>query len=148
MAKALRKSSKNIPKLSRELCDKMLKDLERARRPKLEAIKCSLDNTIYSPSLGYLKPSGKMVKTELNVSSVQKLARTAFILNMMLENLEVGGVHTKREFYYIAKGYAKANKELKPLDFTDQSESDSIINFICDLLEIYREEFNCYGYCN
>ena len=42
----------DIPKLSRELCNKMLADLENARRPVLEAIKCSLDNSRYNPKVG------------------------------------------------------------------------------------------------
>jgi DNA topoisomerase-6 subunit A len=54
-------------------------------------------------------------------------------------------VHTKREYYYIAKGAIKANPALKPLDFDDQDESDSTIDFICELLECYREEVNCYA---
>jgi DNA topoisomerase-6 subunit A len=34
---------------------------------------------------------------------------------------------------------------LKPLDFEDQTESDSIIDFIGDMLEVYREELNCFA---
>ena len=47
--------------------------------------------------------------------------------------------------YYIAKGEVKHNKWLKPIDFADQSESDATIDFICELLECYREEMNCYA---
>ena len=57
----------------------MLKDLEKAKRPVLSAIKCSLDNSDYDSRKGYLTPSGKMVATELNASSVQKMARTVFL---------------------------------------------------------------------
>ena len=68
-----------IPKLSKDLCNKMLTDLENARRPVLEAIKCSLDNSRYNPKVGYLTPGDKMVKSELNVASVQKMSRAIFI---------------------------------------------------------------------
>jgi len=47
--------------------------------------------------------------------------------------------------YYMAKGLVKSNPEIKPIDFDDQPESDSIIDFITDLLEVYREEINCYA---
>lgn len=135
----------DIPKLSKSLCSQLLTDLEHARRPVLEAIKCSLDNAIYSPRVGYLTPGDKMVRTELNVSSVQKMSRAIFLLEILLRNLETGAVNTKRELYYIAKGEVKHHPELKPLDFNDQSESDSIIDFICEMLVCYREDLNCFA---
>ena len=67
------------------------------------------------------------------------------MLEVLLRNIETGAVNTKRELYYIAKGEVKHNKWLKPIDFADQSESDSTIDFICELLECYREEMNCYA---
>jgi DNA topoisomerase VI subunit A len=134
-----------IPELSKTLCNRLLGDLEGARRPVLEAIKCSLDNSKYSPSVGFLTPGPKKVRTELNVSSVQKMSRAIFILEILLRNLETGAVNTKRELYYISKGEIKHNPELKPLDFADQVESDAIIDFICEMLECYREELNCFA---
>ncbi|MBY0369665.1 DNA topoisomerase VI [bacterium] len=138
-------STDSIPHLSEKLCLRLLTDLENARRPVLEAIKCSLDNAFYTPKLGYLTPGDKRVRTELNVSSVQKMSRAIFLLEILLRNLETGAVNTKRELYYISKGEIKHNPDLKPLDFADQSESDSIIDFICEMLECYREELNCFA---
>lgn len=135
----------SIPVLSKDLCNRLLSDLENAKRPVLEAIKCSLDNSNYSQKVGYLTPGSKMVRSELNVSSVQKMSRAIFLLEILLRNLETGAVNTKRELYYIAKGEVKHNSELKPLDFQDQTESDSIIDFICEMLECYREELNCFA---
>jgi len=139
------KRAKDIPKLSKELCERMLRDLEGARRPVLEATKCSLDNSLYNPKVGFLTPGEKMVRTELNVSSVQKMSRSIFMLEILLRNLEVGAVNTKRELYYIAKGEVKHNPHLRPLDFQEQDESDSIVDFICEMMEIYREEVNCFA---
>jgi len=134
-----------IPQVSKELCNRLLGDLENARRPVLEAIKCSLDNSEYSQKVGYLTPGSKKVRTELNVASVQKMSRAIFLLEILLRNIDTGAVNTKRELYYISKGEVKHNPELGPLDFQDQSESDSIIDFICEMLECYREELNCYA---
>lgn len=141
----VRELNKDIPKEARELCDEMLADLEKAKRPVLEAIKCALDNSFYSPKVGYLTPGKKTVKTELNVSSVQKMARTIFLLEVLLGNLASGAVNTKREIYYISKGLVRSNPNFKPLDFDDQPESDSVIDFICDMLQVYREEMNCFA---
>ncbi|MFS4457987.1 DNA topoisomerase VI [Bdellovibrio sp. HCB2-146] len=135
----------DIPKEARLLADKMLKDLENSKRPVLEAVKTSLDNSLYNSKVGYLTPGDKVVRTELNVSSVQKLARVVFMLEILLRNLEIGSVNTKRELYYICKGLIKGDKRYKPLDFDDQPESDAIIDFIGDMLEVYREELNCFA---
>lgn len=141
----VRELTKDIPKEAHIICDQMLKDLENSKRPFLEAIKCSLDNSNYSPKVGYLTPGDKKVITELNVSSVQKMARMVFLLEILLRNMDIGSVNTKREIYYIAKGMVKSEKGLKALDFNDQNESDGIIDYICDLLEVYREEMNCFA---
>jgi DNA topoisomerase-6 subunit A len=141
----IRKLTKDIPKEARLLCDTMLSELENANRPVLEAVKCSLDNSNYNPKVGYLTPGDKRVRTELNVSSVQKMARVIFMLERLLMKLETNSAHTKRELYYIAKGEVKSNPHLKPLDFANQDESDSIIDFIGDMLEVYREELNCFA---
>jgi DNA topoisomerase-6 subunit A len=59
--------------------------------------------------------------------------------------LKSGAVNTKREIYYISKGLVKSNPAYKPLDFDDQPESDSVIDFICDMMQVYREEMNCFA---
>ena len=135
----------DIPKEAKNLAEKMLKDLENSKRPYLEAVKTSLDNAEYNFKVGYLTPLDKMVRTELNVSSVQKLARVVFMLEILLRNLDIGAVNTKRELYYICKGLIKGDGKYRPLDFEDQTESDSIIDFIGDMLEVYREELNCFA---
>jgi DNA topoisomerase-6 subunit A len=142
-----RKAKVNIDIVNQclRLCDGMLGDLEKAKRPILKATKCSLDNSNYDHRLGYLTPGDKIVSTELNVSSVKKMSRSVFILEILLRNLEIGSVHTKRELYYISKGEIKHNPLLKALDFTDQDESDETIDFICEMLEAYREEMNCFA---
>src|SRR6185312_2685780 len=142
---SIRELKINIPKEAQILCEKMLSDLEKSKRPVLEAVKTSLDNSIYDSKVGFLTAGDKMVRTELNVSSVQKLARVVFMLEILLRNLHIGSVNTKRELYYICKGMIKNNARLKPLDFDDQPESDAIIDFIGDMLQVYREELNCFA---
>ena len=141
----IRKLTKDIPKEARLLCDTMLSELESANRPVLEAVKCALDNSFYNPKVGYLTPGDKRVRTELNVSSVQKMARVIFMLDQLLTMIETNTIHTYREYYYIAKGEVKAQKNLKPLDFSSQEECDAVIDFVGDMLEVYREELNCFA---
>jgi DNA topoisomerase-6 subunit A len=142
---SIRELKIDIPKEAKILAERMLSDLEKSKRPVLEAVKTSLDNSYYNPKVGYLQAGDKRVRTELNVSSVQKLARVVFMLEILLRNLDIGSVNTKRELYYISKGLIKGNTRLKPLDFEDQPESDAIIDFIGDMLQVYREELNCFA---
>lgn len=139
------KENSSLPKISKELCHRLLTDLERAKSPVLRVTKCSLDNAEYDHKVGYLTPGPKKVATELNVSSVKKMSRAIFMLEILLRNIDSGAVNTKRELYYISKGEMKHHLNLKPLDFADQDESDETIDFICEMLECYREEFNCYA---
>ncbi|MFN7825960.1 MAG: DNA topoisomerase VI [Pseudobdellovibrionaceae bacterium] len=141
----IRELDLDIPKTAKMIAEKMLSDLEKSKRPVLEAVKTSLDNSFYNPKVGYLTAGDKVVKTELNVSSVQKLARVVFMLEILLRNLDIGSVNTKRELYYISKGLIKGDGRLKALDFDDQPESDAIIDFIGDMLRVYREELNCFA---
>lgn len=145
MVRKSKLSDFSVLDVSKDVCEKLLSDLERAKRPVLKATKCALDNCLYNPKVGYLVAGDKEVATELNVSSVKKMSRTIFMLELILRNIEVGAINTKRELYYISKGEIKHNKELKPLDFEDQNESDAVIDFIGELLEVYREELNCYA---
>ena len=59
------------------------------------------------------------------------MSRAVFMLDILMRNLESGSVNTKRELYYICKGLLKQSKDLLPLDFQEQSESDSIVDFLC-----------------
>lgn len=147
MAKLIKVRDLNIdiPREAKRIAEMMLTDLEKSRRPVLEAVKTSLDNSYYNPKIGFLQYGDKTVRTELNVSSVQKLARVVFLLEILLRNLDIGAVNTKRELYYIAKGLIRGNNKMRPLDFEDQNESDSIIDFIGDMLRVYREELNCFA---
>lgn len=137
------KNDSEIISLGKNLCEKMLSDLEKAQRPVLKATKCALDNSFYNPKVGFLTPGDKKVTSELNVSSVKKMTRAMFMLEILLRNVEISNINTKRELYYVAKGLVKHDSKLRPLDFNEQGESDSVIDFICEMLEAYREEMNC-----
>ena len=103
MVKYKTREKSEVTRLAKTMCDGLLLELEKAKRPVLKATKCSLDNSIYSPALGYLTPGGKKVRTELNVSSVKKMSRAIFMLEILLRNIDIGGVNTKRELYYICR---------------------------------------------
>jgi DNA topoisomerase-6 subunit A len=137
------KKDSEVISLGKDLCEKMLADLEKAKRPILMATKCSLDNSTYSNKVGYLTPGPKKVSSELNASSVKKMTRAIFMLEILLRNVEISNINTKRELYYVAKGLVKHDAKLRALDFQDQDESDAVIDFICEMIEAYREELNC-----
>ena len=138
-----KKTDAEVIRLGHELCEKMLFDLERAKRPRLAATKCSLDNSQYNSKIGFLTPGNKKVQSELNATSVKKISRAIFMLEILLRNVEISNINTKRELYYVAKGLIKHESKMRPLDFQDQDESDGVIDFICEMIEAYREELNC-----
>lgn len=61
MAKLLsvRELKIDIPKEAKIIADKMLRDLENSKRPVLEAVKTTLDNSYYNSKVGYLTPGKK-----------------------------------------------------------------------------------------
>ena len=136
---------RSIPERVEAVCRSALRDLQRKKPPVFQAVKCSLDNAHYDFQRGYLVSKGKKVSSELNVSSVQKISRSAFMMEILLNNLKSGAVNTKRELYYIAKGVIKGDSFYRPLDFDGQNDSDAVIDFICDMFEVYREEMNCFA---
>jgi len=141
--KRVAKKDTEIIGMGKEMCEYILSDLEKAKRPVLQATKCALDNSFYNAKVGYLTPGNKKVSSELNVSSVKKISRAIFMLEILLRNVEISNINTKRELYYVAKGLVKHDSKLRALDFQDQDESDSVIDFICEMMEAYREELNC-----
>ena len=145
IAKRSKPKKEEIINKTRALCKNSLNRLKAKKPPVFQAIKCSLDNSDYNSKLGYLVSKGKKVSSELNVSSVQKISRSVFMMDILLTNIGTGAVNTKRELYYIAKGMIKGDSFYSPLDFDGQTDSDSIIDFICDMFEVYREEMNCFA---
>ncbi len=43
----------DVTKLSVAMCERLLADLEKAKRPVLKATKCALDNCLYDPKVGF-----------------------------------------------------------------------------------------------
>jgi DNA topoisomerase VI subunit A len=62
---SIRELKIDIPKEAKNMAESMLSDLEKSKRPILEAVKTSLDNSFYNPKVGYLTPGDKVVRTEL-----------------------------------------------------------------------------------
>ena len=101
-----RKDKTAIIKQANDLCQGMLQRLEKARSPLLQSIKCSLDNSDYDPRVGYLVPKGKMVTSELNVSSVQKITRTVFFLEILFKKHSLWiSKHKKGNLLYRQRSY-------------------------------------------
>lgn len=142
---SLDSDNKELYTKAKALCLKMIIDLKNGKKPKLEAVKCSLDNAIYDTKLHYLRPGDKVITTELSVNSIKKLTRTIVVLDILLENSLSGYVMSRRELYYLIKSYSKNDKSLKVIDVTDQKETDEIIDFICEMLEILKEQLNVFS---
>ena len=47
------RTQSGIEKVAETICARMFADLERAKRPVISATKCSLDNAVYNPKVGF-----------------------------------------------------------------------------------------------
>lgn len=142
---SLDQDNKELFKKAKDICLQMIEDLKAGRKPKLEAVKCALDNAIYDEKLHILRAGSKLVTTELNVNSIKKLTRTIVVLDVLLENSMSNLVMSRRELYYLIKSYSKNDSTLKAIEVTDQKETDEIIDFICEILEILKEQLNVFS---
>lgn len=138
-------NDKYIENQIKKICQEIISDLEQAKKPVIESIKQSIDNAIYNPKKGILEPGDKKNKVELNVSSIKKLTRMLLVAELLLQNVKMGVVNSKREIYYRIKNSLKGDIRNKEINFESQDECDAVIDEICAALSLFREDLNCYS---
>ncbi|RYF43078.1 MAG: hypothetical protein EOO38_19125 [Cytophagaceae bacterium] len=92
---AVRELKIDIPKEARILAERMLKDLENSKRPVLEAVKTSLDNSFYNSIKELLNPEGIMV---VQSTSPYVAPKSFWTVNKTLES---AGLHTVPYHNYV-----------------------------------------------
>lgn len=93
----------------------------------------SLSNVKYHAKKGYFEMLGKVKKRTLTVSTVKAFAQTLKMMALSKELIETDDMATKREAYYISKNWGKAG-------FTEQPESDAIMDDVEAMFEVNREQ--------
>ena len=120
---------KKIAETAREIHGKILK----SKSPTMVTPVRSLSNVKYQAKTGYFEMLGKNKHRTLTVGTVKTFAQTLKMMARSKELIGADDMATKREAYYISKNWGKAG-------FTEQSESDTIMDDVEAMFGVNREQ--------
>ena len=120
---------KKIAETAREIHGKILK----SKSPTMVTPVRSLSNVKYQAKTGYFEMLGKNKHRTLTVGTVKTFAQTLKMMALSKELIGADDMATKREAYYISKNWGKAG-------FTEQSESDTIMDDVEAMFGVNREQ--------
>jgi DNA topoisomerase VI subunit A len=119
----------DIKNIAREIYKKVLE----RETPSVESPLRSLQNVEYNKEDGYFKMIGKMKERSLTASTIKTFAQTLRMMNLSKNVVETKDIATKREAYYVSKNWGDAR-------FTEQTESDSVMDDVEAMLLVNREQ--------
>ncbi|MBN1826530.1 MAG: DNA topoisomerase IV subunit A [Candidatus Eisenbacteria bacterium] len=93
----------------------------------------SLQNVSYHPDKGFFEIKGRTKERTLTVTTVKTFAQTLRMMALSKELVETDDIATKREAYYVSKNWEEAR-------FTEQPESDTVIEDVEALFRVNREQ--------
>jgi DNA topoisomerase VI subunit A len=102
-------------------------------KPSLKFPIRSLANVRYRPKVGFFELKGRKKERTLTVGTVKTFAQTLRMMALSKELIEQDDIATKREAYYVSKNWDQAR-------FTEQTESDTVIDDVEALFEVNREQ--------
>ncbi len=105
----------------------------RSKSPTMVTPVRSLSNVKYQAKIGYFEMLGKRKQRTLTVSTVKTFAQTLKMMSLAKQLIGTNDMATKREAYYISKNWGKAG-------FSEQSESDTIMDDVEAMLAVNREQ--------
>jgi DNA topoisomerase-6 subunit A len=129
----------------KKVCSQIITDLENAKRPSIQSIKESADNAVYDIKKGILVAGDKKNTVELNVGSIKKMTRMLLVAEVLLQNVKMGVVNSKREIYYRVKNTLKGKPTYSEVNFHSQEECDDVIDELAAMLNKMREDFNVFA---
>ena len=121
---------KLIEKEAKAIRDKILK----RQKPSLKFPLRTLSNVRFDPKSGYFEMGRKTKERTLAVATVKTFAQSLKMIAEAKKLIETDDIATKREAYYIAKGW---EEEIR---FAEQTESDTVLDDIEALFRVNREQ--------
>jgi len=106
----------------------------RKKQPHVAMPLRSLNNVKYDPKEGFFELAGKMKERTLTASTIKTFAQTLRMMSLSKRLVETSDIATKRDAYYQSKG------AWGPAGFTEQEESDAIMDDIEAMMEVNREQ--------
>ena len=123
------------------------KEIKRGRRPHVLVPIRSLSNVTFSPRKGYFVIGNRKSRRTLSYQTVKSFAQTVRLMAFAKDLIESDDFASKREVYYTSKGSSKrsvAGDRGKagwgPAGFSEQSESDTIMDDIEAMAMVNREQ--------
>jgi DNA topoisomerase-6 subunit A len=107
--------------------------IAKGRKPALRFPLRSLRNVSYESQKGFFEIRGRTKERTLTVSTVKTFAQTLRMMALSKELVETDDIATKREAYYVSKNWGDAR-------FTEQPESDTVIEDVEALFRVNREQ--------
>ena len=119
----------------RDLAESVRGKIMRGRKPSMSIPVRALRNVRYVPRKGFLELKGKRIERTLTVNTVKTFAQTLRMMALSKMHIELGKHSSKREAYYISKNWDDAR-------FSDQTESDTIMDDVEAMLAVNRERLH------
>jgi DNA topoisomerase-6 subunit A len=112
---------------------KIHQDVLRRRKPQMRFPIRSLSNVDYDPKKGYFElGKGESVRT-LSYNTVKTFAQSVRMMAVSKDLIETDDIASKREVYYVSKGWGEAR-------FNEQPESDTVMDDIEAMFRVNREQ--------
>jgi DNA topoisomerase-6 subunit A len=107
--------------------------IAKGKKPALRFPLRSLQNVTYQSQKGFFEIRGRTKERTLTVNTVKTFAQTLRMMALSKELVETDDIATKREAYYVSKNWGDAR-------FTEQPESDTVIEDVEALFRVNREQ--------
>jgi DNA topoisomerase VI subunit A len=117
----------------KKVAESIYKTILKRDNPNVEIPIRSLSNVSYDVKKGYFELVGKMKERTLTASTIKTFAQTLRMMSLSKELIKQDDMATKREAYYVSKNWEDAR-------FTEQSESDNVMDDIEAMLMTNREQ--------
>ena len=119
-----------IAKEAKGIRDKILKK----QKPSMKFPLRNLSNVKFDPKAGYFQIGSKTKERTLAVSTVKTFAQSLKMITLSKKLIETDDIATKREAYYVAKGWAQEMR------FAEQTESDAVLDDVEAFFSVNREQ--------
>lgn len=119
-----------ILKEAEQIRDKVL----RGEKPSMRFPLRNLSNVRFDPKEGKFKIGRKSKERTLSVATVKTFAQSLKMIALAKRLIETDDIATKREAYYVAKGWAEEVR------FGEQVESDGVLDDVEALFSVNREQ--------
>jgi DNA topoisomerase-6 subunit A len=106
----------------------------RRQKPSMRFPLRSLSNVRFDPRTGFFEMGRKTKERTLSVSTVKTFAQSLKMIALSKTLIETDDIATKREAYYVAKGWSEE------IRFAEQVESDTVLEDVESLFLVNREQ--------